>query len=355
MRDKTIQIRRYTKPRLSSVIALAVTSAQAQEADALPLPKNRVSLSYRAGFNVRASFRGLGGVPPASNPGPGPAGGSDQQHTYDDGYVRPDSTAGDGMTWNWGYRSDTQTPGDGKTTIEFHSSQSQNGGELSDISSDPNHGFELNYERWLGRVGSSGNWGFLFGFNYGNVSVRTDRSFSTTAIRTTDVYNLGGAEPPDPPYDGSFEGPGTLIDDPALSRNVASATSVLTGRHELDADVFGFHLGPYLEFPITQKLSFNSSAGLALAVVDSKFSFTESATVAGLPSGFASGSNSKSDLLYGGYVSANLAYALNRQWSLVAGVEYQYLSDFKQTLNGREAKLDFSTGIYAKAGVSFSF
>ena len=355
MRDKTIQIRRYTKPLLSSAIALAVTSVQAQEAGYSQPMTNRVSVGYRAGFNVRTTFRGLGGMPAASNPGPGPAGGSDQTHTYDDGYVRPDSTPGDGMTWNWGYRSASQTPGDGMTTIEFHSSQSQSSGELSGVGSDPIHGFEINYERWLGRVGSSGNWGMLLGFNYGRISVRDDRSFSATATVTTDVYNLGGAEPPDPPYDGSFAGPGTLIDDPAISRNVSSSTSVITGRHELKADVFGFRLGPYVEFPITEKLSFNFGSGVAVAVVNSKFSFSESATVAGLPLGSAKGANLRNDILWGIYVAGTFSYALDRSWSLFGGVEYQYMQSFEQRIGSREVKLDFAYPFYAKGGISFSF
>src|SRR5438034_8700182 len=132
-----------------------------------------------------------------SNPG-GTAAGED--HTYDDGYVKQDSRGvSEGYTWNWGYQSSGQVPGN--DTIQFHSAVSQGDGELKDVTSDPQHGMELTYERWLGRVGTSGNWGLALAFNYANIGIRTDGTALANAL--TDTYALNGVVPPEPPYSGN--------------------------------------------------------------------------------------------------------------------------------------------------------
>jgi hypothetical protein len=198
-------------------------------------------------------------------------------------------------------------------------------------------------------MGDSANWGWRLAFGYMNVGIKSDRSVSATSVTTTDTYALGGVIPPQAPYMGTFNGPGPLIDD-TPSRSFSSATSVVTGRHEVDADVFGFHVGPYFEFPINDRFSFNLSSGLALGMVNSEFRFSESAGA-----GTVSGSKSKMDAVFGGYVAANVVYALNERWNLVVGAEYEGLTDFKQRANGREAKIEFLTGVSAKAGLNFSF
>src|ERR1043166_2154979 len=140
-------------------------------------PLNRFSLNYRTAFNIRASFRHLGGVPPVSNPG-NAAGGQD--HTYDDGYVRHDSSIGDGYTWNWGYVNSRQVPGN--DTIQFHSHRSESDGRIHDASDDPNHGAELVYNRLLGRSGE-GLWGFESALNWANLAIQTPKPHNPSPER----------------------------------------------------------------------------------------------------------------------------------------------------------------------------
>src|SRR4030095_10203899 len=94
-----------------SLVTLTVASAQ----DAEPA-RNRFGLSYRSGFNINGTFKGLGGLPAQTNPGP-PTGRA--ARVYDDGYVLTDSGANPGLTWNWGYQNASQVPGN--DTIQFHS------------------------------------------------------------------------------------------------------------------------------------------------------------------------------------------------------------------------------------------
>ena len=91
----------------------------------------------------------------AQDPGPPISG---VNHDYDDGYVRVDvSTNAGGLTWYWGYDNSSQVPGDGY--IYFH------------------------------------------------------RRYVTNCTLLTDKYSLAGTTPPPPPYRGTYNGPGPLIED----------------------------------------------------------------------------------------------------------------------------------------------
>src|SRR5258707_859080 len=62
---------------------------------------NRLTLSARFGFNIRARFKSVSAPSPAATPRTAPDG---QPYNYDDGYVHTDvSDNFGGQTWNWGY------------------------------------------------------------------------------------------------------------------------------------------------------------------------------------------------------------------------------------------------------------
>src|SRR5262245_59219524 len=193
------------------ILAASVASAQTNDATLPPVgippadsqPLNRFGLSYRAGFNVTASFKNKG-PSPASDPGPA-MGGVD--HNYDDGFNRVDiSGNAGGMTWNWGYASASQIVGD---TIAFSSSRS--GTINSDVAADPSSGLELTYNRQLGTC-DNWRWGLEAAFNYSALNVR-DNSGLANGPLAVDTYHLGGIVPPLAPYAGTFAGPGPLIGD----------------------------------------------------------------------------------------------------------------------------------------------
>src|SRR5204863_732465 len=122
-------------------------------------------------------------LPGGATVNPGPAtGGTD--HTYNDGYVRVDSS-GDagGVTWNWGYQKDSQVVGD---TLQFHATQSDSASSGSDnITDDPQYGIELIYQRVTGSFSSSGNWGLEAGFGYTDLDIRGSAG---TGSLTTDTF-----------------------------------------------------------------------------------------------------------------------------------------------------------------------
>jgi hypothetical protein len=302
-------------------------------------PPNRFSFGSRLPFNVSATFENSVGTPAQTDPGPPVGYGLARNH--DDGYVRVDSdgNAG-GLTWNWGYRDADQVPGDGN--LYLHSA-SAGPPEASHRDADhPQLGFEF---AWLREVHRTENyaWGFLLAFNYTHLTINDARPRWASAQRLTDAYSLGGLIPPGDPrqpgwqYQGSYDVPGLLIDDTPLRRSSAplAAGAQTAGTRRLDADAFGWRLGPWLEFPLTRRLGVSFGGGLSLAWVDSQFEFDETTHVPGAVPTRAQGS-----LLPGVYAETRLHLTLNRQWSLYAGFEFQHLAKFSQRVGQHSATLD---------------
>ena len=315
--------------------------------------KNRFGLSYRPGFNISANFKRLGTFPAQTNPGP-PTGRGDR--TYDDGYVRPDSGASPGLTWNWGYQNDSQVPGN--DTILFNSSSSPGNGVSEDNRSSPYNGLELTYDRYLGKVGKRGSWGLEAAFAYNIINIDDDSPVKSSVNRLTDTYALNGVIPPQAPYNGSFAGPGPLISDsPTRSTSTIPAGAQVTGKREFDGDLFGLRLGPYLEVPLDKndKWNVSLSGGMVLAVVSSEFRYRESTTIMGVGTVNSSGSGTDSDFMVGAYFGGNVSYSFNKSWSVFAGAMYQYLPDYSQKVDGRVVEVDFTKSVFVNLGVRFAF
>ncbi len=358
---------------IASTLAASLASAQTGqdnlaagklEGDARP-PLNRFGLSYRIGFNISARFRNLGGFPALSNPGTTPNG---DPWNYDNGYVFEDIQGNNSaLTWYWGYNGQpskaAQVPGDGF----LHLSRSTS---ASDVSSgahrdDPQQpGFELTYNRELGRSGKR-SWGIEGALNYLNVSISDNQTLLGTVTVQTDAYALNGVVPPDPPYFGTFEGPvpngpnrPVISQDPTPGQGTlttAPGGASIAGERKLEANVYGLRVGPYLDLPISTKLSAGLSGGLALAYLNSKFTFSETVTIPGVGSVPRSGSNSHTELLVGGYAAGTLAYSFSKAWSASVGAQYQILGRSSQTVNGKIAELDLRNSIFVTVGIGYSF
>jgi hypothetical protein len=361
---------------MSAAMASAQTNAPASSS-AINLPTNappslnRVSAAYRMGFNISAKFQGLGGFAARSNPGS--SAGNRQSHTYDDGYVLPDSRAPgiDHWTWNWGFDSSSQVqPGAGTSYgyLLLHTTSSAATGD-STADSGLQNGFEIAYDRQLGTIGKL-HWGLEGAFNFMNASFNDDATIAGMASRITDTYALDGLNPymPPPaaahtPYHGTYGGGypgggGPLIDDAPISRQVQQIPggAMLAGSRTLDATVYGIRLGPYLEAPLTKRLTVGLSAGLSLANVDSTFHYSESVTIPGVgTTPLQSGSSSRSELLVGGYVEATASYAVSHAVSVFGSVQFQDVGLFTQSVGTKQAELDLSSSVFVSVGLAVSF
>jgi len=229
-----------------------------------------------------------------------------------------------------------------------------------DHSADPTLGGELVYSRQLGVIGVNERerYGLEFAVNYQSISFSDRSAYAANLTRLTDAYAFEPGTTPPAPYQGSYTGPGFLLNylptGPSVTSVVPGGT-VITGNHRFDGDLWGGRFGPYLEFPVTERLNISLSAGLALGLLDAEASWSESAT---LPSGGivgTSGKGSDLDLLYGPYARADAAYDLGKNWSLLFGLQFQSLGRYDHNIAGREVELDLRSSIFVTVGLGKSF
>ena len=119
--------------------------------------------------------------------------------------------------------------------------------------------------------------------------------------------------------------------------------------------VWGFRLGPYAEYPLSQKIDLWFSGGLAVGVVDGSASWNETASIAGGNTLVGSGGGSDLGLLWGGYLSANVSWQLSEHWSAEGGVQYQYLGTYEHNFGGQAMQLDLSKSVFITIGLGYSF
>jgi hypothetical protein len=317
-----------------------------------PPPLNRFRLNAQAAFNISGGFTGAG--PLVLNPGnqPTPNG---NPYNYNDGYVLTDvSGNAGGQTWNWGYDSPSQVSGN---TILMHRATSVAGvnTDTSQNSDNPSFGFELIYDRELGSYQEL-HFGMEAAANYLNVSLHADHPGSASITQTTDAYSFApGATPPGAPYQGTFNGPGFLLSSSPVSSVSAAGASALADHQELDADVWGFRLGPYLDYPLIERLRLSMSAGLTTAVLSVSGSWRETAAISGRIIAIGAGSGNDTSLQWGGYAGLSASWQLSGCWSAEAGFQFQSLDDYRHTLGGRAAELNLSESYIITWGINYSF
>jgi hypothetical protein len=335
-----------------------------------PASKNRFGLSYRMSFNVTAEFKNVGNIPKGpggAGRGPGPDSGGGVDRFYDDGYNRVDISGNrEGLTWFWGYRNQSQIVGD---TVVMHSRTAQAISSKT-TDDDPQHGFELTYNRELGVFEKNNwRWGVEGAFGWTDVDIKDSRTLTGGMREIADAYDLGGVNPqfnlippgsqtPPPSgglFPGTYNGPGPLIDDsPNRMVSLFRSGAVVTGTRSFDANMFTFRLGPYVDIPIDERWTFSFSAGPALGIVDGEFSFRQNVR-AGTTSDFQSGSGSNTDVVFGGYLSGVIRYAINECWGVYLGGQYLGLTDYEVKAGRQKVELDFARTAAANMGVSYSF
>jgi hypothetical protein len=317
---------------------------------------NRFSFNARFGLNISAKFKRARSMSLTTPPRTTPDG---NRYNYDDGYVLTDiSGNAGGQTWNWGYDQPGQIAGN---TISMHrSTVLANAPSATGVDEDdPQSGFEFTYDRELGNRDKL-HYGLEAAVNYMNISLKDTSVFSGNVSRLTDAYPFTpGTTPPltPPSYQGSFNGPGFVLG----STPVSSTTALIPGgativdQRNYDADIWGFRLGPYAEYPLSQNIDLWFSGGLAAALVDGSASWKETAFIAGGGTAVGSGGGSDLGLLWGGYLSAKVSWQLSERWSAEGGVQYQYLGTYEHNFGGQVMQLDLSKSVFITVGLGYSF
>jgi hypothetical protein len=359
-------MKKTLKYSVGLLVVLSASVAWAQTAVRLQPPPaeypNRIGLSYRMGLNITVDFKRLGGFAPLSDPGPDT--GTAEERFYDDGYNRVDISGNQGgQTWFWGYENPESLQGE--TMFMTSSSAPATGVSKNRGGDELQHGFEILYMRELYR---EEKWraGLESAFGYTRLSIDDSRTVFTQVDRITDMFFVPGGVfvVPAAPYEGTFEGPGPLMSsDPDRIRTVLPNTSFATGRRELEADVFMFRLGPYVEVPMGEKWAAIFSGGLTLVVGDIDLSYRETVTIPDVGTTTRAASRSQNDFLVGGYVGGSLAYAVTERVNLFAGVQFQAAGRSVTTSRAtgddpftrKRAVLDLGETVLISVGATYAF
>ena len=205
-----------------------------------------------------------------------------------------------------------------------------------------------------------------FGFNFNSLSIGDKSGYNAAGRRTSYTHSLPG--PVDevlfPPagFEGPFNGLGPIINPTAVAgaSTVVPNAVAISGSREVDADLFGFRLGPYAELPVTDKFSAAVSAGLMVAVVRDEVNWRETqrvstATTAGYWTGSTSVSENSAGAAVGFYAGLDLAYRFTDNLSVIAGARLQSLGTYKHSLGAGRMELDLGTTASINLGVGWSF
>jgi hypothetical protein len=226
----------------------------------------------------------------------------------------------------------------------------------------PYLGAELTYDYQLGKD----DWRQLYygveaAVNFMPVSFGGTGVYNLSLNSVTDTYGYApGTTPPgvNLPYQGSFGGPGFVLNNQVI-HSVSSLTSArFLVQQDFDGNLFGFRLGPYIEYMPSPKWDLHLSGGLAVGIMQADASWKETITLPGGGPGSSttvSGSGDDVGLLGGFYVGLDADYKFNDRWSVQAGVQYQDIGTYSHNFGGRVAQVDLSNSVFVHAGISYSF
>jgi hypothetical protein len=336
----------------SLLLGLAASGLTARAGlDAWGETPHRIGFNVRGVFNVKATFSQLGGAPTATDIGPV---SGDTDRFYDDGYNRVDSSGNaGGSTWFWGYDRMSQADGAG---IQMSSSAAQPTGRVEEVTDDPHWGGELVYWRELG-WNNSYAWGLVAGLGWQYLRFNESATFSTDATRTTDTYSIFGQPPPAAPYRGQFDsstGP-VLSAIPNRQTSLMPNGALTWGQYEFEASAYTLRLGLLFETPFTESLDLQFGGGVLASVINGEFTYRENTAVSDLQPLSARGSDRSTEFVGGGYAELNLSLRVARRFYVIAGAQYQMLTDYSQEAAGRKVELDSRSSLVAVLGMNYAF
>lgn len=337
--------------------------------------------AYRGGMTVKvegSSYVQLQGRHAVSGPLALPAGvGAADQYAdrlYSDGYVKidagtlnPDAVGGPGNTWNWAYDQGGQFDSAGQT-LSFHSTGERgyapeyNGtagldGEMSALGLQLAFGVRLKEtERWSLDLGLGVQAVWEATLNAGTTAY-VER---TARLHVTDAYNVAatmgpGGEFPLPRtvaggYVGGYDEPGPVMGNLPGQRGVQReevSVAENTVNYRVRADVYQITLRPRWRYQLSQRVSFQLTPQLGVAVVDAGVDrqelFTETAGGTSVVLNQWSDHDDSCQARFVGGISGGIDLELGR--GFYAGVYggYDWVVDpVKLTAGPNEVRLDTS-------------
>jgi hypothetical protein len=315
-----------------------------------------------AAFNVSAKFHGQPGGQNFQNPQ-----GQSGTTYFDNGYVGPDVSGDASLTTFWGYNRADQPIIAGGNVIGINYERTTVAPDSTSprLDADPSPSGEILVRR---RIANSGwvTFGVEFGVSYTRFDLDDNSPYSTDGQRTSYSFSLPSPVDADlfPPigYQGPFNGLGpnlSLGQTTGQTLTVPDAVAV-SGTRRVEVDIFGFRLGPYLEFPFNDRFAASMSGGAVVALISDQVTWNgnvsvNSATDNGYWSGQTSAKGSHCGAAYGYFVSADVSYSVSEDWSTVAGCRLQGLSTYKHKIGEGEMRLDLGQSFIVSLAVRYSF
>ena len=323
----------------------------------------RVSFSLGAAFNISAKFSGHPGALNLQS-SQSQAGAAN----FDNGFVGADVSGDPNLTTFWGYSRVNQPVADGngnviglnyeRTTVAADSMSPK-------IDADPSLAGEILLRRSISTSGGR-TIGVELGVSYMSLSLHDDSAYTVDGQRTG--YSFALPSPvnaelfPPPGYQGPFNGLGLNLNQSQTTGQTVAAPAAIavSGSRRIDADVFGFRLGPYWEIQFDETLAASFSAGAVVAFINDSVTWSESisvntATDNGYWTGQSSASGSRSGVAYGYYVGADVNWSLNERWSVVGGCRVQDLGTYTHGIGLGQMQLSLRRSIFVSLGVGYSF
>ena len=356
--------------QLTGMVLFGTAVSAEQDLDTYLDSTNRVTLSLRFGLNIHSKFTGIGSsFAPGSAAGGGRFTPFGDPYNYDNGYVlttsshtpNPDNSPNPAFTTYWGYDNTSQLVGAPGAYTGVALSRSTATGIPSEQPGDDTQnsypGLELTYDREFGK---KENWhdmhyGLEGAVNYMKISLSENSASGATVSTTTDTYNFPITEASPPPFADSGGPSSIALGLPPVSSATTSSAGTFLSQDQFSGDLWGFRLGPYVDFPMSQKWSLHLSGGLVLGLLDDDSAWQESLNIPGTGTLNASGQGSDFKVLWGYYASLDAAYQINKRWGVEGGVQFEDIGKYSHNFGGQGVELDLSRSLFVQVGVSYSF
>lgn len=270
-------------------------------------------------------------------------------YNYDNGYVLPGPDGGvNGITWYWGYDDASQIVGDSILMSRTEYASSSDRQDMHE--STAFQGLEIMYSHEI-QAKDGKFYGFDIGASFQPLNFEHKGTYSPQTSVRTDTYDFTpGTTPPGAPYEGSFAGPGFVINSaPTSSSSIPGIGAPVVASSEFNANLWGIHLGPYMDVPLGKRFFIHASGGLTLALLDASLDW-ENAGVAA-----ASGSDQDYEFLGGAFLGADINWYMTDVWILATGAKFEYLTSYDEELGGNEVRLDLNNTLYWTLGLAREF
>lgn len=276
---------------------------------------------------------------------------------YNNGFVLPDVGGGD-QTWNWGYTSASQVQGNELVFSRYDNLPVMGRQDLDEAS--PLFGGEL-----VGGIDMleftifdrTAKLAIELGYGFSTFSSDLNSTSTGTATYTVRGYNFGGIVLPQPPYSGTFEGPGPVIDANPSSETVFTSPATTMFNGSLETFFHELRLGPAVNVALNGRWTIGVGAGYSSVLSDSTLRYDESTTFTdpSIPTATGRGDINHGRWSPGAYAELRTAYQINRHLSAYLGADVSYHKDVSFGDDTYRVNLDLGSTYGLKVGLGYRF